>query len=93
MTKYLVQCKRPSGEASCGMFTGEQIIDMYGCRDVTQYEYEVFEVNVFGSVLKLEHRQDSYMEPRYHRFVLPRNLGGGTVISGFSHKTPRQTQN
>lgn len=82
--KYFVQCKHPDGEISCGMFTEQQIIDMYGMRDCTGCEYTVYDVSCFGNAERLMHLSDSFKEPLYHRFVkttFPRT----TVFSGF-HK-------
>lgn len=80
--KYLVQCKHPDGEISCGMFTAQQIIDMFGMRDCSGCEYVVYDVSAYGRAEKLEHRQDSFQEPRYHRFVNP-IFGMPTVFSGY----------
>lgn len=80
--KYFVQCKHPDGDVSGGMFTEQQIIDMFSFQDCTDCEYEVYDVTRFGDVEKLEHRQDSFREPLYHRFVSTR-FGTQTVFSGF----------
>lgn len=87
--EYFVQCKYPDGDVNGGMFTEQQIIDMFGFRDSTDCEYEVYDVTRFGDVEKLEHRQDSFREPLYHRFVSTR-FGTQTVFSCFRQEHEKE---
>lgn len=83
-TKYLLQIKHPDGTVSAELYFEQQIIDLYGFRDCSSDEYEVYDISIFGRALKLEEKSDSFGEPNYHRFCLPKSLGGSTVFSGFS---------
>ena len=48
--KFFVQCKTPDNSVDCGMFTGQQIIEMMGNRNITGCEYKVYDVSRFGEV-------------------------------------------
>lgn len=83
-TKYLVQCKDPDGNVTFGLYTEQQVINLYGFRDCSNCEYEVYDVHRFGHAVRLREYCDSHGEPNYHRFCYPKQLGGHIVISGFS---------
>lgn len=33
--KFFVQCKHPNNSVDCGMFTGQQVLEMVGARGLT----------------------------------------------------------
>ena len=56
--KFFVQCKPPDNSVDCGMFTGQQIIEMMGNRNITGCEYKVYDVSRFGETEML-----TYVKP------------------------------
>lgn len=82
MKKYFVQTKYPDGEISGGMHTPQQIIDMFGFRDCSGCEFEVYDVSEFGKIVKLEEQGDIMSPSNYHR--LTNILTEDTVIEGYS---------
>lgn len=55
MEKYFVQTKYPDGEIGLSVNTASQIIEMFGFRDCTDCELEVFDGTIFGSMVRLVH--------------------------------------
>lgn len=66
MKKYFVQQRDPDGVVTLSVNTDAQIIQMYGFRDCTDCEYEVYVADEFGKVVKLEHSYGK--RPNYHYF-------------------------
>ena len=62
--KFFVQCKTPDNSVDCGMFTGQQIIEMMGNRNITGCEYKVYDVSRFGEVEML-----TYVKPVNAPFI------------------------
>lgn len=82
--RYLVQTRDADGNISVGIYSAQAITNLHGFRDCSGCDYEVFDVQHYGKVIRLEEQCDSFGEPNYHRFCLPKELGGATVFSGFS---------
>lgn len=79
--KYLVQCKYPDGSVSCGMYSDIRIIEMFGFRDCTDCEYEVYDVSRFGTVKKLIYKPATQAPFNYHEFC---DTDGTVLLSGYS---------
>lgn len=70
MKKYFVQTKYPDGEIGGSMHTAQQIIDMFGFRDCTDCEFEVFDITVaFGSMVRLIHEPAVSAPFNFHSFI------------------------
>lgn len=68
--KYFVQTKYPDGELGGSMNTASQIIDMFGFRDCTDCDFEVFDITVaFGSMVRLIYEPATKAPFNYHRFI------------------------
>lgn len=79
--KYLVQCQYPDGSISCEMCSDVQIIEMFGFRDCTDCEYEVYDVSRFGAAEKLVHKPAMEAPFNYHEFC---DSHGTVLFSGYS---------
>lgn len=80
--KYFVQTRYPDGEIGGGMRTKYQIIDMFGFRDCTDCEFEVYDVSEFGKVVKLEDMPANHTPCNYHCFCNTET--GEVVFEGYS---------
>lgn len=69
MKNYLVQAKYPDGEIEAYMRNAYAICDMFGFRDCTDCEYEVFDVSEFGKVVRLEHNYPCLPNCTVHEFI------------------------
>lgn len=70
MKKYFVQTKYPDGEIGGSMNTSQQIIDMFGFRDCTDCDFEVFDITVaFGSMVRLIYEPATKAPFNFHRFI------------------------
>lgn len=82
MTKYFVQQRDPDGEVSLSVNTSAQIIEMFGFRDCTDCDFEVFKSEEFGKVVRLE-----YVPPKgapFNRHVFINSETGEVEIEGES---------
>ena len=77
--KFLVQCKSPDNSIDCGMFTGQQIIEMMGNRNITGCEYKVYDVRRFGEPEMLTYVKPVDAPSNFHDF---HNKRGDSLISG-----------
>ena len=68
MTKYFVQTQYPDGTVGISVNTDIQIIDMFGFRDCSDCEFEVFKSEEFGKVVKLYHVPAVKAPFNYHVF-------------------------
>lgn len=67
--KYFVQTLYPDGTVDGGMHTAGQIIDMFGFRDCTDCEFEVYEIGTFGSMIRLVYEPADSAPFNFHRFI------------------------
>lgn len=67
--QYLVQTKHPDGSVTADFMFPSAIIDIFGFRDCTDCEHEVFDVSQFGKIIKIEHEPATSAPFNYHRFV------------------------
>lgn len=80
--KYFVQQLDPDGVISLSVNTADQIIDMFGFRDCTDCEYEVFKADEFGKLVRLQHVPAMQAPFNWHTFI---NTETGEVeFEGFS---------
>jgi hypothetical protein len=69
MKQYFVQTINSDGEVSLSVNTENQIIEMFGFRDCTGCEYEVYDGGEFGKIVKLDHLPALSAPFNYHQFV------------------------
>lgn len=82
---YLVQSRSPEGAVSSSLRTAQGIINLLGFRDCCGYEYEIYDIHHYGSVIKLIERHDNEIHaPNYHSLWYPEEYGGELAFSGFS---------
>lgn len=79
---YLVQTLYPDGNCGAEIKHSQEIITMFGMRDCTDCEHEVYDISDYGNVVKLEHWPAISAPFNYHRFVNPEN--GEVVFEGYS---------
>lgn len=84
MMKYFVQTKYDDGEIGGSMNTAPQIIEMFGFRDCTDCEYQVYDVSEFGKVVELLHIPAISAPFNYHTFVSSRT--GEVIFEGYSQE-------
>lgn len=69
MKKYIVQTRYPDGEISLSVNHPAAIIDMFGFRDCTDCEFEVFDGSIFGSMVRLIEEPIVSSPFYFHRFI------------------------
>lgn len=69
MKEYFIQTRHPDGKIESGIGASNQIIYMFGFRDCTDCEFEVYDVSEFGKVVKLEHKPATQAPFNYHSFI------------------------
>lgn len=82
MKKYLLQTRFPDEVVGASMEYPHHIIEAYGFRDCTDFEYEVYSVNSFGEIIKLEHIPAVKAPFNYHQFLNPKT--GEVEFEGYS---------
>jgi len=78
--KFFVQCKHPNNSVDCGMFTGQQVLEMVGARGLTGCEYKVYDVSRFGEAEMLTYVKPVDAPSNFHDF---HNKRGDSLISGY----------
>lgn len=79
---YLVQTLYPDGNLGVELKYPQEIITMFGMRDCTDCEHEVFDIIDFGNVVKLEHIPAVKAPYNFHQFVNP--VTGEIEFEGYS---------
>lgn len=69
MKKYFVQIRYPDGDIGMDVCSAREIIEMFGFRDCTDCEYEVFDGTVLGSMIRLIHEPAVSAPFNYHQFI------------------------
>lgn len=82
MKKYFVQQLDTDGVVSLSVNTANQIVDMFGFRDCSGCEYEVFAADEFGRVVRLYHVPAKVAPFNYHVFCNEET--GEVEIEGYS---------
>ena len=81
MKKYFVQQKGPDGEVTGCMVNAQGVIDMFGFRDCSGCEFEVYDIGKFGELEKLTHIPATSAPFNFHQF---NRSNGKIAIAGFS---------
>lgn len=82
MERYLVQRKDDEGFVSMHLCTEPEILTLFGFRDCTGCDYQVFMNGGFGEMIRLEHIPADHAPFNYHRFVS--SINGELMFDGYS---------
>ena len=82
MKRYFVQTKHEDGHVSLSIHTDAEIINMFGFRDITEKEHEVYDGQEFGKLVPLYHVPAMHAPFNYHVFCSAET--GEVVFEGYS---------
>ena len=80
--KFLVQILYDDGSIEINTCRPREIIEMFGFRDCTGAEYEVYDASEFGKIVKLDYVPSVSAPFNFHRFI--NSETGDVAIAGYS---------